>query len=65
MADEKKAAAPATMLARVLRETEIEGETFKPNDVVEFDTHTAQRLVAEGAVDTDPAAVAYAQSLAQ
>lgn len=35
----------------------------KPNDVVEIDAK--QQVEFEGAVDTDPAAVAYAESLSK
>ncbi|MDN4052898.1 hypothetical protein QPK32_07400 [Massilia sp. YIM B02763] len=44
--------------ARVL----VECEYGKPNDVVEIDGSMAESLA--GVVDTDPAAVAYAESLA-
>jgi glutamate dehydrogenase/leucine dehydrogenase len=45
--------------ARVL----VEGARGKPNDVIEIDAAEAKALA--GTVDTDPAAVAYAESLAQ
>lgn len=45
--------------ARVL----VEGAFGKPNDIVEIDSAQAKDLV--GVVDADPAAVAYAESLAK
>jgi hypothetical protein len=45
--------------ARVL----VEGAYGKPNDVVEVDA--AEVKAQPGALDADPAAVAYAESLAQ
>lgn len=65
MAKEPKEAAPASnVVARVLRRIEQGEEVYDVNDVVEFDAQTAAHLLSEGAIDTDPAAVAYAESLA-
>jgi hypothetical protein len=52
-------AEPKKVKARVL----VESAYGKPNDVVEVDA--AEVKVQPGALDADPAAVAYAESLAK
>ena len=45
--------------ARILSAVELDGQTYQPNQVVEFSDKTAKALNADGQVDTDPASVAY------
>ena len=47
--------------ARVLRNVEIDGKTYAPNDVVEVDEGTLFDL--RGALDADPQSVAAAQNI--
>jgi hypothetical protein len=48
--------------ARILVELTHQGKTYKPNQVVSFDSNTAKGLEKEGQVDTSAAAVSYCQS---
>lgn len=64
VADAPVADPKPNVVARVLRHIDYGDEQYHVNDVVEFDADTAARLVSEGAIDPDPAAVAYAESLA-
>jgi hypothetical protein len=45
--------------ARILTTVELDGQTYQPNQIVEFTDKTAKALHTDGQVDTDPAAVAY------
>lgn len=45
--------------ARVLIATTVDGESYVPNDVVDFPAALAKTLKAAAQVDTDKAAVAY------
>lgn len=51
-----------TKRVRVLCDTNVEGKTYKVDQVVEFDTVRVASLEKAGAVDGNPAAVAYALS---
>lgn len=51
----------AAVKVRVLRDCDL----GKPDDVVELSAEELAVAVAVGAVDADPAAVAYAESLAK
>jgi hypothetical protein len=55
---------PTSVRARVLRATDIAGSPFSADAVVELELELAKRLWEQGVVDPDPAAVAYAESLA-
>lgn len=64
MADDKNPPAdkgPATKKARVLVDITIDGEAHKPDAVVVVDAATLAAHV--GALDANPAAVKYAESL--
>jgi hypothetical protein len=50
---------PMPKQARILSAVELDGQTYLPNQVVEFSDKTAKALCADGQVDTDPASVAY------
>lgn len=47
---------------RILSEITVGRATYKPNQVVVFDSRTATRLVKEGMVDNDEDAVEYCLS---
>jgi hypothetical protein len=65
MADEKKEApAPKLVKARVLVQTNHEGESYAPNSVLSASAAAIKGLEAQGSVDSSAEAVAYAESLA-
>lgn len=45
--------------ARVIAVLHMDGNTYQPNQVIEFDDKAAKELQLQGAIDTDPDAVAY------
>jgi hypothetical protein len=46
---------------RVLRETELDGKTYKPDTVLVIDEQLGKSLEGAGAVDGNAAAVAYCE----
>lgn len=53
----------ANKKARVLVDCSIEGKAYKPNDVVELDDKVIAAAEKDGSVDSNAAAVKYAESL--
>lgn len=47
--------------ARVLRETWIDGQQFKPNAVVQIDEKQLKAFMEDGSVDASAAAVEYCE----
>ena len=45
--------------ARILVDTYLDGQIYKPDQVVEFDNETAKALAAAGNIDLDRGAVLY------
>lgn len=59
----KKSSAAALKKARVLVDCEIDGKPYKVNAVAEASAEDIKNAEAQGRVDSNKAAVAYAESL--
>ena len=57
----KKEASAKSNAVRILRDVHVDGITYRPDEVVEF--ADASALIADGAADAHPDAVAYALSI--
>jgi hypothetical protein len=55
---------PRAIRARVLRATDIAGQAYAAEAIVELELELAKRMWEQGVVDPHPEAVAYAESLA-